>query len=90
MEPETDSSGRPKVIVFKELLTQENKKLLDAAKKVLSTKVKFIWCSKGRIYVRKAETDKEVIWIKSSTDIQRIVDTLIAQPGLSNAPVQNN
>lgn len=71
-----DNPKRSKVI-FKELLTPENKKLLDATKAALQTKVKYVWFSKGKILVRKTETDRSVTWIKSAHDVQEVLDSLL-------------
>lgn len=76
------SNNEEKSIVIKEMLTKENKDLFESTKKALSKLVKFIWCSKGKIYVRIAEKDQYAKWIKSPRDIQHILDEL-AKPSTS-------
>lgn len=69
-------AGEPKINIM-EMLTQSNKKLLDATRSTLKGKVKFIWTSRGKIYVRVAENDKYKTWIKAPIDIQTLLEKLV-------------
>lgn len=72
-KPEAASNGK---FWFKELLTSNNKKLLDATNAALNGKAKFIWSSKGNIYVRANEKDKHTTRIRTPMDIQNFLEAL--------------
>lgn len=62
-------------IYFKELLTSDTKKLLDATKAALSDKVKYIWYTNGKILVKKKEGDPASV-VNNPDQIQRLLEEL--------------
>ncbi|KAI5632331.1 hypothetical protein NE865_14950 [Phthorimaea operculella] len=59
-------------IYVREALTNRNKHLLGKAKHDLSATYKFVWCKYGKVFARKAETDK-IYWIRSESDIKSLL-----------------
>lgn len=74
---ETSSAikNRSHKIYFKELLTSDTKKLLDATKAALSDKVKYIWYTNGKILVKKKEGDPASV-VNNPDQIQRLLEEL--------------
>lgn len=79
-----------KPVFIREMLTRENKILLDSAKTALSKKVKFVWSTNGKIYARINENDKLVRWIKSPNDIQSILDSIAVSAALGTSNNTSN
>lgn len=77
LNADSTSSTARVPIIFKVLLTRQNKVLYDATIKSLSKKVKHIWTTNGKIIVRVAEKDKKLWYIKTETDIQYLIDSLV-------------
>lgn len=70
-----DVTTKKSYIAFRELLTEDNKKLLYAARSALKSSYRFIWVKNGNTYARKATGDKDFFWVKNEMDIQRLLES---------------